>query len=91
MSRSLWKVDLKSICKEKFKNDFNNHKKSIPLKILSRNFLIVDNLIGTKISIYNGKSFMNVFIDNSKVGYKFGEFAYTRKKFEYKKVKKVKK
>jgi ribosomal protein S19 len=51
----------------------------------------MDDLIDTKISIYNGKSFINVFIDNLKIGYKFGQFSHTRKKFEYKKVKKTKK
>ncbi len=91
MSRSLWKVDLKSIYKEKFKKDFSNHKKGTLLKILSRNSIIMDDLIDTKISIYNGKSFINVFIDNLKIGYKFGQFSHTRKKFEYKKVKKTKK
>ena len=29
------------------------------------------------------------FIDNLKIGYKFGQFSHTRKKFEYKKVKKT--
>lgn len=91
MSRSLWKVDLKSIYKEKFKDGFINHKRGTLLKILSRNSLIADSLIDTKISVYNGKSFINIFVNNLKVGYKFGQFVYTRKKFLYKKVKKVKK
>ena len=91
MSRSLWKVDLKNIYKEKFKNGFNINKKRTLLKIISRNSIITSDLVDTKVSIYNGKSFINIFIDNLKIGYKFGQFSYTRKKFEYKKVKKTKK
>ena len=40
---------------------------------------VTSEFLNKKVSIYNGKFFINVFIDKNKIGYKFGEFAYTRK------------
>ena len=71
MSRSTWKGSV--IFDENV--DFKNKQ----IKIYNRNFIISKNFLDKKISIYNGKSFINVFIDKDKIGYKFGEFAYSRK------------
>lgn len=71
MSRSIWKTPI--ILNE----NFNKSNKKI--KITKRNFIISPSFLNKKISIYNGKVFINVFIDKSKIGYKFGEFVYTRK------------
>ena len=71
MSRSVWKTPI--ILNE----DFKKFKKKI--KITKRNFIISSSFLNKMVSIYNGKVFINVFIDKSKIGYKFGEFVYTRK------------
>jgi ribosomal protein S19 len=77
MSRSIWKPSIN--LNENF-NNFNNKK----IKITERNSIITSNFLNKKVSIYNGKVFINTFIDKSKIGYKFGEFAYSRKPCIYK-------
>ena len=71
MSRSIWKNSI--ILNENFK-DFNKK-----IKITNRNSIISSDFLNKKVSIYNGKVFINIFIDKNKIGYKFGEFVYTRK------------
>lgn len=48
-------------------------------KIWNRDLTIQENLIGRTISIYNGNSFIRLNVDSNHVGYKIGEFAFTRK------------
>jgi small subunit ribosomal protein S19 len=72
MTRSNWKgpfVD-SYISSKKRKNN---------LKIFSRSSVIPASLIGSMVSVYNGKEFKNVRITREKVGFKFGEFSFTRK------------
>jgi small subunit ribosomal protein S19 len=54
------------------------NKKS-SLKIFSRSSVIPASLIDSMVSIYNGKEFKNVRITREKIGFKFGEFSFTRK------------
>lgn len=72
MSRSVWKKPI--ILNEKFKKI-----KNIKDKIIERNFIISSKFLNKIVSIHNGKVFVNVFIDKDKVGFKFGEFVYSRK------------
>jgi len=75
MSRSVWKgpfVDAVLI------KSFLSSNKKIK-RVWSRSSTIPAFLIGEKVMIYNGKEFKPVFISREKVGYKFGEFAFTRK------------
>ncbi len=83
MSRSSWKHLVVNM--ENFKKLNKN------LKITSRNEVVPQILAGSKLSIYNGKRFINVFIDPLKVGYKFGEFTFTRKPCVHKEKKNKKK
>ena len=79
MSRSIWKgVFLKRFLLKK-----------MPHKVWSRNCSIPFNCVGQKILVHNGKEFKKIFITREKVGYKFGEFVFTRK--FTKKVLKIKK
>ena len=48
-------------------------------KIWSRTSVIPAFLIGETIFIHNGKEFKRVVITREKVGFKFGEFSFTRK------------
>jgi small subunit ribosomal protein S19 len=66
-----------------FKVNLKKNKKWI--KIYNKSFTILPEYIDNFISIYNGKSFINLKITNKMIGYKFGEFIYTRKKHIYKK------
>jgi small subunit ribosomal protein S19 len=72
MSRSVWKGNFisKNVLKKKNKNFF---------KCWSRNSCIPSYLIGKTILVHTGNNFLKVLITRDKVGYKFGEFALTRK------------
>lgn len=61
-----------------------NNKK---IKIYNKNLIILPEYVDHFIKIYNGKTFINLKINNKMIGYKFGEFIYTRKKHVYKKKK----
>ena len=68
MARAKWKgpyIDL---------NVFKNKK-----KIWSRSSTVPGSLIGKSVLIYNGREFKRVLITRDKVGFKFGEFSFTRK------------
>ena len=75
MTRSLWKgpfMDPSFIkllyCK--------NKKIS---KIWSRSSVIPSALIGDTVFVHNGKEFKRIIITREKVGFKFGEFSFSRK------------
>ncbi|KNA05857.1 hypothetical protein SOVF_186490 [Spinacia oleracea] len=53
-------------------------------KIWSRRSSILPEFVGTVVRIYNGKSFVRCKINEAKVGHKFGEFAFTRKRKPHK-------
>lgn len=74
MKRSKWKGYYihKSILSKK--KDLNSK-----IVVWSRQSSIPESLIGKYIYIHNGKTFVKVFVNREKVGYKFGEFAITRR------------
>ncbi len=62
------------------------------VKIWSRSSVISEAFIGKRVSIHNGKDFKLLKITREKVGFKFGEFSFTRKMQErVKKKKNIKK
>lgn len=68
MTRAKWKgpyIDL---------NVLKNKK-----KVWSRSSTISGSLIGKSVLIYNGREFKRILITRDKVGFKFGEFSFTRK------------
>jgi small subunit ribosomal protein S19 len=77
MSRSSWKHPIVNT------ENFKDLKKN--LKITARNEVIPSNLVGLKVNIYNGSRYISTFIEDNKVGYKFGEFAFSRKLCVHKK------
>lgn len=83
MSRSKWKFKCIPTSLKKFNK-----------KIWDKDLLIQNKLVGHNLSVYNGSEFFPLKINNLKVGYKLGEFIYTRKyvkKESYIKKKKIKK
>jgi small subunit ribosomal protein S19 len=90
MSRSLWKglfIDPKLL---------KNKKQKANSKIWSRSSVIPSSLIGETVFVHNGKEFKRVSITREKIGFKFGEFSFTRRytlkqKTQNSTVKKVKK
>jgi small subunit ribosomal protein S19 len=83
MSRSKWKgpyIDIKqNIDDTKLKKNMN---------IISRNSEILPIHLGLSFNIYNGKTYSEIIVTERMIGFKFGEFSFTRAKFIFKKKKK---
>ncbi|AFP84199.1 ribosomal protein S19 [Candidatus Carsonella ruddii HT isolate Thao2000] len=71
MSRSIKKGFFihKSVYKNFFKKNF---------KTWSRNSTIIPDMIDKSISVYNGKKFIKIYINEDMIGHKLGEFSITR-------------
>lgn len=54
----------------------NNDKR--PIKTWSRRSLILPDMVGLTIAVYNGRQHVPVLISENMVGHKLGEFALTR-------------
>jgi len=78
MPRSLKKgpfVDeklLKKVVKAK------SEKSTSPIKTWSRRSTIIPDMLGLTMSVHNGRKHIDVYITESMVGHKLGEFAPTR-------------
>ncbi|MBO6001699.1 MAG: 30S ribosomal protein S19 [Spirochaetales bacterium] len=48
------------------------------IKTYSRSSVIIPEMVGFTISVYNGKTWVPVFVTENLVGHKLGEFAPTR-------------
>jgi small subunit ribosomal protein S19 len=73
MSRSVWKgpfVDLNVLKKAEAGRG--------PIKTWSRRSTILPQFVGLTFSVYNGKKFIPVSVNEDMVGMKLGEFAPTR-------------
>ncbi len=53
-------------------------KKDKKIRTHQRDLVVVPQMVGMKISIYNGKTFVPVEVTGEMLGHKFGEFAPTR-------------
>lgn len=53
-------------------------KKKSVIKTWSRSSMIIPFMVGETIAVHNGKTFVPVFVTESMVGHKLGEFAPTR-------------
>ena len=55
-----------------------SEKKSLPIKTWSRRSTVIPDMIGLTMAVHNGKKHIEVYITESMVGHKLGEFAPTR-------------
>ncbi|PWN26505.1 putative mitochondrial ribosomal protein S19 [Jaminaea rosea] len=55
-----------------------------PIRTNARLCTILPNYVGLRFLIHNGKSHVPISITEEMVGHKLGEFAPTRKRFQYK-------
>lgn len=62
--------------------------KKYVIKTWYRSSFILPNFIGTTLYIHNGKTFSRVFINESMIGRKLGEFCKTRKSAKHNNAKK---
>ncbi len=78
MSRSVWKGPYFDVTLfKKVKKSKEENSKS-PIKTWSRRSTIIPDFVGVTISVYNGKSFIPVYVTEDMVGHKLGEFSPTR-------------
>ncbi|MDA8668726.1 30S ribosomal protein S19 [Alphaproteobacteria bacterium] len=78
MARSVWKGPYFDITLyKKVKKSKDENSKS-PIKTWSRRSTIIPDFVGVTLSVYNGKSFIPVFVTEDMVGHKLGEFSPTR-------------
>ena len=78
MARSVWKGPYFDITLfKKVKKSKEENSKS-PIKTWSRRSTIIPDFVGVTLSVYNGKSFIPVFVTEDMVGHKLGEFSHTR-------------
>ncbi|MCG8671276.1 MAG: 30S ribosomal protein S19 [Pseudomonadales bacterium] len=78
MPRSLKKgpfIDLHLLKKVEDAVDSGNKK---PIKTWSRRSIIIPDMVGLTIAVYNGRQHVPVFVTEHMVGHKLGEFAATR-------------
>ena len=79
MSRSSKKgpfVDEKLLAKVLKNKEKGDNK---PIKTWARRSSISPEMVGVNFDIYNGKEFARLFVTESMVGHKLGEFALTRR------------
>lgn len=82
MSRASWKPLY-------IHNDFINQKASPEIILFNRATVITKPMIGVKVQVYNGIRFFPITVTSDMLGHRVGEFAPTRKKPQFKKVKKT--
>lgn len=78
MSRSVKKGPFvaKSLYKKVLEQNKAEKKKMI--KTYSRTSTIIPEMVGITVSVYNGKTWIPVYVTENLVGHKLGEFAPTR-------------
>lgn len=78
MSRSIKKGPFieKSLYKKVIEMSRTGEKKLV--KTYSRTSTIIPEMVGQTISVYNGKTWVPVYVTENLVGHKLGEFAATR-------------
>ena len=78
MARSVWKGPYFDITLfKKVKKSKEENSKS-PIKTWYRRSTVIPDFVGVTISVYNGKSFIPVYVTEDMVGHKLGEFSPTR-------------
>jgi small subunit ribosomal protein S19 len=78
MARSVWKGPYFDITLFKKVKKSKEENSKTPIKTWSRRSTVIPDFVGVTISVYNGKSFIPVYVTEDMVGHKLGEFSPTR-------------
>ena len=78
MARSVWKGPYFDITLFKKVKKSKEENLKTPIKTWSRRSTVIPDFVGVTISVYNGKSFIPVYVTEDMVGHKLGEFSPTR-------------
>lgn len=82
-SRSKWKGPYINVTQKKSKSLVKRFK-------TNRSSEVLPKYVGSAFYVHNGKKLVEVNVIPEMIGHKFGEFVFTRCKYEYKKKKKSK-
>ena len=78
MTRSVWKGPYFDITLYKKIKKAKETDAKGQIKTWSRRSTIIPDFVGVTVAVYNGKTFIPVYISEDMVGHKLGEFAPTR-------------
>lgn len=78
MSRSLKKGPFVDHHLLKKIEDQNSKKEKKQIKTWSRRSMILPEMVGHTIDVYNGRKFITVYVTENMVGHRLGEFSPTR-------------
>ena len=78
MARSVWKGPYFDITLFKKVKKSKEENLKTPIKTWSRRSTVIPDFVGVTISVYNGKTFIPVYVTEDMVGHKLGEFSPTR-------------
>lgn len=78
MSRSVKKGPFIEKSLYKKVTDMNKSGEKKMIKTFSRSSTVFPDMVGMTISVYNGKTWVPVYVTENLVGHKLGEFAPTR-------------
>ena len=78
MSRSIKKGPFVDGHLQKRLDDMNRRNDKKVVKTWSRRSTIVPEFVGHTIAVHNGRKFIPVYITESMVGHKLGEFSFSR-------------
>ena len=78
MTRSIWKGPYFDITLYKKIKKAKEGDSKGQIKTWSRRSTIIPDFVGVTVSVYNGKTFIPVYISEDMVGHKLGEFSPTR-------------
>ena len=78
MARSTWKGPFIDLSLQKKLDLMNKASKKTVIKTWSRRSTIIPDMVGHTIAVHDGRKHVPVYITESMVGHKLGEFAPTR-------------
>ncbi|MDP8298474.1 MAG: 30S ribosomal protein S19 [Candidatus Tantalella remota] len=78
MSRSIKKGPFVDDCLMKKVQGLLNSGSKKPIKTWSRRSTVLPEFVGLTIAVHNGKTFYPIFVTETMVGHKLGEFSPTR-------------
>lgn len=76
MTRSVWKMPLSN---NKIFKLLYCSKKNQAIALCCPNSVIFPSFVGCTFSVYNGKNYINLFINENMVGFHFKDFMITKK------------
>ncbi len=83
LKRGLTEAQVKFLAKIRKAKQLLNEGKRVVVKTHVRNMVVLPEMIGVTIAVYNGKEFAPVYITPEMIGHYLGEFAPTCKRVEH--------